>query len=252
MPSEVLFKVFALSDYSLPISGSLLAYTRVSRYREIYITTSEEMQALCNFIATDAHLGGLVRTLRIRLKREPSPPRWEMVALYHALDKLESLEVLGGLVDLILSHEVASTCFPRLDTLELDHPFQQTDNPLDPARFAFIELYRELTFLKVTLCKHARVSEGTQWKRWCWIARERERIWRIGNRARTRRARSVEAVRKGGQRRDRIASNAMNESISTTSPQKRVKRPREMYPHVPQIPSPVSYSLLPTIPKVLS
>jgi hypothetical protein len=151
MLPELLSKVFALSDYSQPISGPLLAYTRVSRYRHICITTTKKLQALCDLIAMDRKLGAFVQVLAIRLGTEESPTKREMVALYHSLDKLESLEVSEGSIDLILSHDIASTCFPHLDRLELDLTLEEHDNSLHPARFSCIEHYRELTFLVVII-----------------------------------------------------------------------------------------------------
>jgi hypothetical protein len=158
MPPELLSRIFA--RYSKPIAGHLLAYTRVKRYRKIRITSNKKLQALCDLIAMNADLGGLVQTLVIRLGNDGMATNGDMRALYQSLDKLESLEVSGRLVDLILSHDVASTCFPRLERLELDHPFQQHENSLEPARVSCIEHYRELTFLKVTICCYGSTTEG--------------------------------------------------------------------------------------------
>lgn len=80
-----------------------------------------------------------------------TPAKPTMIKLYESLNQLESLTLRGGLIDLILEHDVASTCFPQLSMLELNHPLQRSSNTLDVRRFACIAHYAKVTSLTVTI-----------------------------------------------------------------------------------------------------
>jgi hypothetical protein len=153
MSPELLSHIFALSRYREPITGPLLPYTRANLYRDVYVWEVEKLQAFCDTIAMDPRLGALVRRCRLQVNQQPRmPTRLAMVALYQSLKNLDRLDVCGHQSDWILSHDVASSCFPRLRELRLDSSyfFDDPRDCLNPSRFACLEHYSQLEVLAVS------------------------------------------------------------------------------------------------------
>jgi hypothetical protein len=127
MPPELLSRVFAHSDYSKPISGPLLYYTRANLYHCIIINTGEQLQALCDASAMDPKFGEVVWELHLHPRWRPTedtgessdPTEEELASLYRSLKKVERMSVEGRWADLILSHNITSNCFPHLQSLHL-------------------------------------------------------------------------------------------------------------------------------------